>query len=49
MIVEIVIGGIAISTTSPPTPATRPVAAGPPCGAVMGPFGWLIAFWVRKI
>ena len=45
LVVEIVIGGISVSTTSAPpttgTPGTRP-----PCGAVMGPFGWLLAFWV---
>ncbi|KIM41296.1 hypothetical protein M413DRAFT_145963 [Hebeloma cylindrosporum] len=46
LIVEIVIGGIAISTTSAP-PASGPPGMRPPCGAVMGPFGWLIAFWVR--
>ena len=48
MLVEVVIGGIAISTTLPPPPSAGPVGTGPPCGAVMGPFGWLIAFWVRK-
>jgi len=45
LIVEVVIGGIAISTTLPPPPSARAVGTGPPCGAVMGPFGWLIAFW----
>ena len=43
-----VIGGIAISTTLPPSSFAGPIGTGPPCGAVMGPFGWLIAFWVRK-
>ena len=46
--VEVVIGGIAISTTSPPPPSAGPLGSAPPCGAVMGPFGWLVSFWVRK-
>ncbi|PPQ84956.1 hypothetical protein CVT25_004469 [Psilocybe cyanescens] len=45
LVTEIVIGGISISTTSPPLPVPGPPSAQPPCGAVMGPFGWLIAFW----
>jgi len=46
ILVEICIGGFAISTTSPPSPVTGVGAgASPPCGAVMGPIGWLIAFW----
>ncbi|KAF8961452.1 hypothetical protein BDZ97DRAFT_1829383 [Flammula alnicola] len=38
--------GISVSTTSPP-PALPNVAPSsrPPCGAVMGPHGWLVAFW----
>jgi len=44
LIVEVVIGGLAINTASPP-PSAVPIGTGPPCGAVMGPFGWLIAFW----
>ena len=48
MIVEVVIGGIAISTTSPRPPSAGSVGTGPSCDAVMGPIGWLIAFWVRK-
>jgi len=45
LIIEVIIGGISISTTSPPPPYEGPVATAPPCGAVMGPFGWLISFW----
>jgi len=47
LVVEAVIGGIAVSATSAP-PATGAPGTGPPCGAVMGPFGWLVAFWVRS-
>ena len=46
LVVELVIGGIAVSTTSAP-PQTGPAGTRPPCSAVMGPFGWLLAFWVR--
>lgn len=46
LVAEIVIGGISISTTSPRPPVPGPPSAQPPCGALMGPFGWLIAFWV---
>jgi len=45
LIVEVAIGGYAISTTSPPAPIPGAPGAAPPCGAVMGPIGWLIAFW----
>ncbi|KAF8802037.1 hypothetical protein BYT27DRAFT_6777588 [Phlegmacium glaucopus] len=45
LVVEVIIGGIAIGTTSPPPPSTAPAGSGPPCGAVMGPFGWLLSFW----
>jgi len=48
LVVEVVVGGISISTTSPPPPSAAPAGLGPPCGAVMGPFGWLVAFWVGK-
>ena len=47
LVAEIVAGGISVGTSSPPqvtgTPGTRP-----PCGSVMGSFGWLVAFWVRS-
>jgi len=43
LIVEVAIGGIAISTTSPPS--AGPVGTGPPCRAIMGPFGLLVTFW----
>ena len=46
LIVEIVIGGFAASTTSPPV-VTGPPGTRPPCGAVTGPFGWTLTFWVR--
>jgi hypothetical protein len=45
LMVEIVIGGISVGTTSPPLPHPGPASAQSPCGAVMGPFGWLISFW----
>ncbi|KAF4613124.1 hypothetical protein D9613_010932 [Agrocybe pediades] len=45
LLVEVVIGGISISTTSPPPITPGPPGSRPPCGAVMGPTGWLIAFW----
>jgi len=45
LIAEVIIGGIATSTTAPPPQSAVPVAIGPPCGAVMGPNGWLYAFW----
>jgi len=44
--VEVAIGGFSVSTTSPP-PVTGIPGMKPPCGATMGPFGWLLAFWVR--
>uniref|UniRef100_A0A8H7XTP8 Uncharacterized protein n=1 Tax=Psilocybe cubensis TaxID=181762 RepID=A0A8H7XTP8_PSICU len=46
LVVEIVIGGISISTTSARPSVPGPPSAQPPCGALMGPFGWLLAFWV---
>ncbi|PPQ74889.1 hypothetical protein CVT26_011450 [Gymnopilus dilepis] len=45
LLAEIVIGGISISTTHPRPAIAGPPGSGPPCGAVMGPFGWLVAFW----
>ncbi|KDR76962.1 hypothetical protein GALMADRAFT_421382 [Galerina marginata CBS 339.88] len=42
---EIIIGAISVSTTHPPPPILGPASSQPPCGAVMGPFGWLVAFW----
>jgi len=45
LVSEIIIGGISISTTHPPPVVPGPPGSQPPCGAVMGPFGWLIAFW----
>ena len=48
LVVEVVLGGIAISTTSPPPPSAGPFGSTPPCGAVTGPFGWLVSFWVGK-
>jgi len=44
ILVEICIGGFSISTTSAPT-LVGPSGTRPPCGAVMGPIGWLVAFW----
>lgn len=41
--VEIAVGGFSISTTSPPPNIPGPST--PPCGAIMGPDGWLISFW----
>jgi hypothetical protein len=49
LIVEVAVGGYAISTTSPPAPIPGAPGAAPPCGAVMGPIGWLIAFWVSGL
>ncbi|KIJ99718.1 hypothetical protein K443DRAFT_623217 [Laccaria amethystina LaAM-08-1] len=42
---ELVVGGIAVSTTHPPPPSTAPTGQKPPCGAVMGPQSWLLTFW----
>jgi len=49
LIIEVVIGGISISTTTPPPASAESAPTGPPCGAVMGPFGWLIAFWTLPL
>ena len=46
LVVEIVISGFDVSTTSPPPP-TGPPGFHPPCGDVTGQFGWSVAFWVR--
>jgi hypothetical protein len=46
LIVEVVISGISVSTTS--TPAAIPGAPAPPCGAIEGDVGWLISFWVSE-
>ena len=48
MAVEVVIAGMSINVTSPPPPFAGPTGLGPPCSAVIGPFGWLVAFWVSK-
>ncbi|KAF8152921.1 hypothetical protein B0H34DRAFT_677156 [Crassisporium funariophilum] len=48
LLVEIVVGGISVSTTSPPPVTPGPPGSKPPCGAVMGPFGWLLAFWLTQ-
>jgi hypothetical protein len=46
ILVETCVGGFSISTASSPTTIPGPPGVKPPCGAVMGPIGWLIAFWV---
>jgi hypothetical protein len=48
LVVEVVIASISISLTSPPPPFAGPTDLGPPCSVVIGPFGWIVAFWVRK-
>jgi hypothetical protein len=37
LVIQVVVGGMYIS-----------VVMGPPCVAVVTPFGWVVAFWVRK-
>jgi len=46
LLVEAVFGAYSVSTTSaPPANIPGPPGSSPPCGAVMGPRGWLITFW----
>jgi hypothetical protein len=49
LIIEVIIRGIATSVIAPPTLYAGPGATGPPCGALTGPSGWLIAFWIIPV
>ncbi|PPQ73624.1 hypothetical protein CVT25_006669 [Psilocybe cyanescens] len=46
---EVVFSGIAISHVSPPLPVPGLPGAQPPCGAVSGPFEWLVVYWATPL
>ncbi|GJJ14074.1 hypothetical protein Clacol_008331 [Clathrus columnatus] len=47
--IEIGIGGFSVSTTGLPPVPPGPPGMKPPCGSVIGPPGWYIAFWAMPI
>ncbi|PPQ83799.1 hypothetical protein CVT25_001018, partial [Psilocybe cyanescens] len=51
LMAEVVICGIAVSKIYPPPLVSSPASSQPepPCGVLMGPFGWLITIWILPL